>query len=182
MCAAAVAEFRSYIDSNQLTILNCGIAEQAGKLEFWICNDVTQWSSFNRELASRNGSKHDNVQVDCIPIQDIIGRFGVPDYMKIDIESNDLYCLNGLTEDTVPGTSRSRCTTMGAISTPPFSAQRPLRSTETPTGSSTVRSDIGPSLCQGQVFPAFLRRQVHAAPRRAATASAPRPVARCPPA
>jgi FkbM family methyltransferase len=102
MCAAAAAEFRSYVDSHQLTILNCGIAEQVGKLEFWICDDVTEWSSFNRELASRNGSQHHNVQVDCIPIQEIIGRFGVPDYMKIDIEGSDMDCLEGLTGDTVP--------------------------------------------------------------------------------
>ena len=102
MCAAAAAEFRSYVDSHQLTILNCGIAEQVGKLEFWICDDVTEWSSFNRELASRNGSQHHNVQVDCIPIQEIIGRFGVPDYMKIDIEGSDMYCLKGLTKETAP--------------------------------------------------------------------------------
>jgi FkbM family methyltransferase len=102
MCAAAVAEFRTYIDSNQLTILNCGIAEQAGKLEFWICDDVTEWSSFNRELASRNGSKHHHVPADCIPMQDIIGRFGVPDYMKIDIEGSDMCCLKGLTKETAP--------------------------------------------------------------------------------
>src|SRR5215472_9220597 len=92
MCAAAVAEFQRYIDSNQLTILNCGITEQAGMLEFWICDDVSEWSSFYREIASRNGSRHHNVQVDCIPIQDIIARFGVPDYMKIDIEGSDIGC------------------------------------------------------------------------------------------
>jgi FkbM family methyltransferase len=102
MCATAAAELQGYIDGKRLTILNCGVAERAEKLEFWICEDVTEWSSFDREIASRNGAKHHTLQVDCVPIQDIIARFGVPDYMKIDIEGNDKYCLSGLTKDTSP--------------------------------------------------------------------------------
>jgi FkbM family methyltransferase len=102
MCAAVVAEFRRYIDTGQLTILNCGVAERAERLEFWICDDVTEWSSFNREFASRNGARHHAVQVNCVPIQDTLAQYGVPDYMKIDIEGNDKYCLAGLTADTRP--------------------------------------------------------------------------------
>lgn len=102
MTAAALTEFQSYVDSKRLTIVNCGVAERAGKSEFWICDDITEWSSFSREIASRNGAKHHAVQVDCVPIQDIIARFGVPTYMKIDIEGNDKYCLAGLTEHTCP--------------------------------------------------------------------------------
>jgi FkbM family methyltransferase len=102
MCAAAAAEFQRYIDTKRLTVLNCGVAERAEKLEFWICDDVTAWSSFDREIASRNGAKHYALQVECVPIQDILARFGVPDYMKIDIEGNERYCLEGLTKDTRP--------------------------------------------------------------------------------
>jgi FkbM family methyltransferase len=102
MCARAAAEFQCHIDSKRLTILNCGVAKHAGKLEFWICDDVSEWSSFNREIASRNGAKHHSIGVDCVPIQDVIARFGVPDYMKIDIEGNDQYCLDGLTKETSP--------------------------------------------------------------------------------
>jgi FkbM family methyltransferase len=102
MCAAALAEFQRHIDTKRLTVLNCGVAHRAEKSEFWICDDVTEWSSFDREIASRNGAKHHAVEVDCVPIQDVIARFGVPDYMKIDIEGNDKYCLDGLTKDTSP--------------------------------------------------------------------------------
>jgi FkbM family methyltransferase len=102
MCAAAVAEFQSHINTKRLTVLNLGVARRAEKLEFWICDDVTEWSSFYRGIASRNRAKHHALQVDCVPIQDIIARFGVPDYMKIDIEGNDKYCLDGLTKDTSP--------------------------------------------------------------------------------
>ena len=40
--------------------------------------------------ASRNGAKHHAITVDCVPIMDIVGEFGVADYMKIDIEGNKL--------------------------------------------------------------------------------------------
>jgi FkbM family methyltransferase len=102
MCSAAAAEFRPYIDRHLLTILNCAVAVEAGKLEFWVCDSLSEWSSSDRALAARNGSKHHSVTVDCFPIRDIVGRFGVPQYMKIDIEGSDKTCLSGLTEDICP--------------------------------------------------------------------------------
>jgi hypothetical protein len=37
-----------------------------------------------------------------VPINDIIDEFGVPDYMKIDIEGNDRICISGLTCHRTP--------------------------------------------------------------------------------
>ena len=47
MCAAAATEFQPEIDTNRLTVLNCGVADRAEKLPFWVCDDVTEWSSFD---------------------------------------------------------------------------------------------------------------------------------------
>jgi FkbM family methyltransferase len=102
MCSAAEANFRDYIRDGQLRIINRGVAEGNGQLEFWVCDDVSEWSSFHRRVASRNGAKHHAVVVDCIPISEIIAEFGVPDYMKIDIEGNDRICIAGLNTSTAP--------------------------------------------------------------------------------
>jgi FkbM family methyltransferase len=102
MCAAAEANFRDCVRTGQLTVINRGVAEQKDQLEFWVCDDVSEWSSFHREIASRNGAKHHAIGVDCVPIGDIIDEFGVPDYMKIDIEGNDRICISGLTSATAP--------------------------------------------------------------------------------
>ena len=102
MCAAAEARFHDYIHAGQLTIINRGIAEHGGQLEFWVCEDVSEWSSFHRGIASRNGSKHHAIMVDCISIMDIVSEFGVPDYMKIDIEGNDRVCIANLTNAAAP--------------------------------------------------------------------------------
>jgi FkbM family methyltransferase len=102
MCAAAEAHFRDYIRAGQLTIINRGVAERKGQFEFWVCDDVSEWSSFHRDIASRNGAKHHAITVDCVPITDVVSEFGVADYMKIDIEGNDRICIAGLTNAVVP--------------------------------------------------------------------------------
>jgi FkbM family methyltransferase len=102
MCAAAEAQFRNYIRTGQLKIINRGVAECKSQLEFWVCDDVSEWSSFHREIASRNGAKHHAIPVDCIPIIEIINEFGVAHYMKIDIEGSDRVCISGLTSAIAP--------------------------------------------------------------------------------
>jgi FkbM family methyltransferase len=102
MCAAAEARFRDYIRTGQLKVINLGVAERRGQLEFWVCDDVSEWSSFHRDIASRNGVKHHAIVVDCVPVTDLIDEFGVADYMKIDIEGNDRICISGLTSATSP--------------------------------------------------------------------------------
>ena len=102
MCVAAEAHFRNYVRTGQLTIINRGLADHKGQLEFWVCDDVSGWSSFHRDIASRNGAKHHAITVDCVPIMDIVGEFGVADYMKIDIEGNDRICIAGLTNAAAP--------------------------------------------------------------------------------
>jgi len=102
MCAAAQTKFREYVRTGQLKVINCGVAEQKRQLEFWVCDDNTEWSSFQRYLASRNGAKNHSININCMPIGDIIDEFGVADYMKIDIEGNDRICISGLTNATAP--------------------------------------------------------------------------------
>ena len=102
MCAAAEIRFRDYIQTGQLTILNRGIAADRGQLQFWVCESVSEWSSFHIDIASRNGAPHHAISVECTTIKDIVDDFGVADYMKIDIEGNDTICINGLTDVTAP--------------------------------------------------------------------------------
>jgi FkbM family methyltransferase len=103
MCAAAEAQFRDYIRTGQLRIINCGVAECKGQLvEFWVCDDVSEWSSFHRDIASRNGAMHHSIPVECVPIMEIINEFGIADYMKIDIEGNDRICIASLTYAAAP--------------------------------------------------------------------------------
>jgi FkbM family methyltransferase len=102
MCAAAEVQFQDYMRIGQLKIINCAVAESKGRVKFWVCDDVSIWSSLRRDLASRNGSMHHSIFVDCLPIIEIIDQFGVGDYMKIDIEGGDTACISGLTSAAAP--------------------------------------------------------------------------------
>jgi FkbM family methyltransferase len=88
--------FREEITAGRLKILNIAVAQKAGVLPFWVCETHSEWNSFNREIASRDGSPHHQIEVECRPFQSILAEFGVPYYLKIDIEGNDHLCIEAL--------------------------------------------------------------------------------------
>jgi len=94
-------KFAKEIDDGSFTLLNVGVADTEGELDFWV-SDVHEWSSFHREIASRNGTHHYKVPVRTRLFEDVIAEHGIPFYCKIDIEGNDGLCLMGLSQDTAP--------------------------------------------------------------------------------
>jgi FkbM family methyltransferase len=95
-------KFSSEIESGTFTLLNLGIAKTEGEFEFWVCDDHSDWSSFDRSIASRNDARHHSVMVKTRQFFDIITEHGVPFYCKIDIEGHDRLCLTGLTPKLIP--------------------------------------------------------------------------------
>lgn len=94
--------FKAEIAEGRLIIENVGIAEAAGNAQFWICDEMSEWSSFKRESAARRGYKHHSIQVPCIRLPDLINKHGLPYYMKIDIEGHDRLCLQQLLQESSP--------------------------------------------------------------------------------
>ena len=94
--------FPDAIRAGPLTVLNIGIAERAGTLPFWVNEDRSVWSSFDRELGGRHGSRCHAVGVPCLPLDAVIGEHGVPYYLKIDIEGYDRVCLDSLRAGDCP--------------------------------------------------------------------------------
>jgi FkbM family methyltransferase len=78
-CAAE--RFRTQISSDQLRILNIGIAAEEGELPFWICETYSEWSSFDRKITSRDGCPHHEVMVPCRRFASVLEEFGVPYYL-----------------------------------------------------------------------------------------------------
>jgi FkbM family methyltransferase len=86
----ALTRFAREIRTGRL-ILNVGIAEeQESVLPFWICDADSRLSSFDRGLASLNGScPHHEIRVPYRGFRSILEEFGVPFYMKVDIQGYD---------------------------------------------------------------------------------------------
>ena len=99
---AAKHRFPNELSSGQLTVLNVGIAETAGIATFWICDDFSPWNSFYQKTASRLGYKHHEIEVTTRTFGDILDEYGVPFYLKVDIEGKDLLCIEDLAGRSIP--------------------------------------------------------------------------------
>jgi FkbM family methyltransferase len=112
LCRTASLKFRSKIKSGEFKILNLGIADVVGRRDFRINLDKDDWSSFERSYSDRTPNVR-VVQVDCLRLDDLFDKFGIPYYLKVDIEGHDDCAVRALerqrelpvyvsTEATVP--------------------------------------------------------------------------------
>jgi len=120
LAARGRERFSREIDAGQLTILNVGIAAEAAMATFWICEDNSVWNSFDKGIATRNGSRCHPVQIETWRFSDVLKTFGVPDYAKIDIEGHDSMCVRDLDGGMVPRfiSVESECVADGETLTP----------------------------------------------------------------
>lgn len=101
MIERARLRFAKEVQAKRLTLLNIGISNTPGSATFWI-SDRAEWSSFDRDIASRDGTAHKPVAVSVVPFSQILGENGVPHYLKIDIEGNDRLCVDALRGTGLP--------------------------------------------------------------------------------
>jgi FkbM family methyltransferase len=102
LVAQVSGRFAKEVAADDLTILNIGISDQEGELPFWICDGVSEWSSFDKSIASRDGVAHHQIVITCRRFDSILKEFGVPYYLKLDIEGNEIYCLRDLAPPNLP--------------------------------------------------------------------------------
>ena len=95
-CENARQRFKEELSQGRLTVLNTGITAEPGNWDFWICESHPEWSSFDRRIASRDGASHHRIRVACRTFDSILAEYGVPYYLKVDIEGHDLQCVDGL--------------------------------------------------------------------------------------
>jgi FkbM family methyltransferase len=93
--AAAQKKFEPYVNSGQLTLVNCAITDFEGDINFNISNESV-WSSLNFEVANRNKSVKEIISVKARPLCSLINEYGEPHYCKIDIEGSDKNALESL--------------------------------------------------------------------------------------
>lgn len=94
--------FDTAIKQGRLALLNIAIGPQEGRAQFWVCDDWSEWNSFDKAVASRMGKRHHAIDVYCRPFGDVLREQGIPYYLKIDIEGHDHYCLEGIDPQDLP--------------------------------------------------------------------------------
>ena len=94
--------FRREISDRRLVIECVGIVDQPRSIPFWICDERDVFSSFDATRAGRNGLKCHPIEVECVTFEAILEKFGIPHYLKIDIEGAEPYCLKHLPRTHLP--------------------------------------------------------------------------------
>jgi FkbM family methyltransferase len=93
-------KFASYLATGQLILLNVGVWPNPSLLKFYINLDNDHWSSFDPGYGCRNGTRFETVEIQCFTAKELLRRFGVPYYMKIDVEGADKHIISELTSTT----------------------------------------------------------------------------------
>jgi FkbM family methyltransferase len=99
LCLELSRRFDVQIRSGQLTLVNCAIAETAGPIDFYVNQKHSTWGTAMPKWARRNekmGAGSDVVKVRAEKFASILSQYGMPYYLKIDIEGADLLCIKAL--------------------------------------------------------------------------------------
>ena len=106
LCEIARNRLREYVDSGQLTIVNMAIAERRGPVKFFVNQMLSVWGTSRPDWAQylemTKGAKSVEIMVPGVPFKEVLHEFGVPYYLKIDLEGTDLLCLQGLSGTNNP--------------------------------------------------------------------------------
>jgi FkbM family methyltransferase len=97
LAESARTKFRSEIAEKRLMIENLGIFNSEQVLTFYVNQDVDEWSSFEKHLGTREDTRYSAVEVPCKRLDYFIGKYGMPYYLKVDVEGVDAIVVRELT-------------------------------------------------------------------------------------
>lgn len=89
-------KFRTAIAEQRLFIENMGIHNQEETLIFYV-NKCDEWSSFDYHLGTRGGD-YQISEVNCLTLFHFVAKYGMPFFMKIDVEGIDELVVRDLSK------------------------------------------------------------------------------------
>lgn len=87
--------FANELASGQLQILPIGISDKTGSQPFYVNPRNDEWSSFDKEVGWRDGEGV-LIEVPTTRMEVVFEAYGVPYFLKSDIEWGDIHVLNAL--------------------------------------------------------------------------------------
>ncbi|MBS0620550.1 MAG: FkbM family methyltransferase [Verrucomicrobia bacterium] len=92
-----------YLDNSRVSVVPMGISDHIGKMTLFICSELPGVSSVCLDW-KEGRFKHkgyvwdEEVEIAVTTLDELIERFGVPDFCKIDVEGHEYEILKGLTQ------------------------------------------------------------------------------------
>jgi FkbM family methyltransferase len=121
LVASLHEKFAKEEKSGQLIIVDKAIANQTGRVRFVIYPGALSWGSMSAKFNERNaalGHASQEVEVEAVPFDDVLQKFGIPYYLKVDIEGLDMLCIEALHRFT----ERPRYVSLETAATAPASS------------------------------------------------------------
>jgi FkbM family methyltransferase len=92
----ARVRFQKEIQAGLIVIEHVGIADQCGYFPFWVNDERSVFSSLDPARAARNGMRCHRIELQCLTLDTLLEKYGVPYYLKIDVEGAESSCLKSL--------------------------------------------------------------------------------------
>lgn len=105
LAAHCRSRFSGEIENGKLIVVEGAIAEvppgetKGGTVKFYKNKDSSVWGTVAGDWAYRNellGTSNEIIEVPVIDFSECLEKYGIPHYLKIDIEGMDLVCLRAL--------------------------------------------------------------------------------------
>lgn len=104
LAAGARAQFKSYIDRGDFTVVDKALWSADGySIDFFVNTEKDDWSSALEVWASKGGHALEKISVDTVTLPSLFDAHGTPYYIKCDIEgADDLFLDQLLADDRMP--------------------------------------------------------------------------------
>ena len=96
LCDFVNFRFQQAIKSNNLEIVNAAIAMECGHAKFFVNLANDHWSSMDPVWAGRDGTLFKEITVNTVSLGNLFEKYGIPHYMKVDVEGADNIVLEQL--------------------------------------------------------------------------------------
>ena len=91
--------FKEEIENGQLILLNKVISNYTkDNIDFYINPEKIEWGSLYKEIAEQDGKQSIKVSVSSISFFDLIDLYGIPYYLKVDVEGCDVLIASNLSQ------------------------------------------------------------------------------------
>jgi FkbM family methyltransferase len=99
---AGKKRFSNAIAAGRLFVEGCAIFNREGTTKFWVNDEKDDWSALDREVGGRQGMSCHEITVPCARLSTVFKKYGVPFFLKSDIEKGDRYGLEDLNPNDLP--------------------------------------------------------------------------------
>jgi len=99
---AAKKRFSKAIATGRLVIEGSAIFNREGTTTFWVNDEKDDWSALDHEVGGRLGTQCHEIRVPCTRLSTMFKKYGVPFFLKSDIERGDRYAFEDLDPADLP--------------------------------------------------------------------------------